>query len=465
MPACNATPAAISAPPRYHAIRKRVHLICFLLFLALPFFDVMRFDIPRQRFYFAGQELWINEFAIIFFSLMFLMFVVVLSSVVYGRVYCGYLCPQMIFSESSVLIEDWLRRKVNKHLSGLSPKARKRLWRALFYLVLADISVFLAFVFISYFVPPRDLFARLTSFDLHTAGGIAGASVTLLTFLDFTLVRQRFCTSVCPYGYLQGMLGDDSTLLVVYRDPGRECIECKKCVRVCEMGIDIRNSPYQIECVHCGECIDACVDVMQRLGKQGLIHYTWGQRWNAKRVLVLLVLAFYACGLFVALGMRRSVLVQLQPDRMTLYRVDAGAVYNRFRLKIANRSRTADTVRIWAEGLPGATLTLLQNPLPLRAGDTREVLFEVSAQPFAGAQEVNHFRIVAQAARANERTTFEETFLMPHSVAHALWRPLDTSDWRTPVKTSLAAETIAQARWTKVRWQAKPPAPHSRERN
>jgi polyferredoxin len=81
-------------PPReavsnYHRTRKTIHLVCFLVFLVLPFFNLIRFDIPRQRFYFAGFELWINEFAIIFFALMFLMFVVVASSVVYGRIYCG----------------------------------------------------------------------------------------------------------------------------------------------------------------------------------------------------------------------------------------------------------------------------------------------------------------------------------------------------------------------------------------
>ena len=99
-----------------------------------------------------------------------------------------------------------------------------------------------------------------------------------MTFLDFTLVRQRFCTTVCPYGYLQGMLGDGNTLLVHYRDETHDCIECKKCVRVCPMGIDIRKSPFQIECIHCAECIDACDEILARLKKPGLIHYTWGEK-------------------------------------------------------------------------------------------------------------------------------------------------------------------------------------------
>src|SRR3954470_9504738 len=99
----------------WHKLRKRIHILCFLIFLALPFLNLVRFDIPKERFYFAGYELWINEFAIIFFVLMFLMFLVVASSVFYGRIYCGYLCPQMIFSEASVSLENRLQRWMVKH--------------------------------------------------------------------------------------------------------------------------------------------------------------------------------------------------------------------------------------------------------------------------------------------------------------------------------------------------------------
>ena len=193
----------------WHKLRKRVHLLCFAIFLALPFLNVMRFDIPRQRFYFFGYELWISEFSILFFSLMFLMFGIVVMSVIFGRVYCGYLCPQMIFSEASMALELKLRRRF---------KSRPRLGKAVLYTALAAASVVLAFVFIAYFVEPRDLARRLASLDLHTTAGISGAAVTLLTFVDFAFLRLRFCTTACPYGYLQGMLSDGKTLLVEYRD-------------------------------------------------------------------------------------------------------------------------------------------------------------------------------------------------------------------------------------------------------
>jgi len=402
----------------WHHLRKRVHLACFVLFLVLPFLNVIRFDIPRQRFYCFGQELWINEFGIVFFSLMFLMFLVVASSVFYGRVYCGYLCPQMIFSEASVSVETWIRRKVTKRFGR-----REWLARALWLAVLGAASVVLAFVFISYFVEPRDLVRRLLAFDVKTAGGISGAAVTLLTFLDFTLVRQRFCTTVCPYGYLQGMLSDDHTLLVHYRDDGHDCIECKKCVRICPMGIDIRHSPFQIECIHCAECIDACVEVLAKLKKPGLIHYTWGEKgavasqrrqpWDGKRVVVVLVLLFYASGLFTALAMRRAVLVRIAPERATLYRLEGGRVYNRFRYTIANRGGKPAAVVFSIQQLNGATLAMEHNPVAVKPGESALGTFDISAPAGSRTDLVSHFTIVTSTVPDQVTDTIPMTFLAP----------------------------------------------------
>jgi cytochrome c oxidase accessory protein FixG len=430
LPQCDRTPPL---PPQksfaYHRFRKAIHAICVVIFFALPFANLMRFDIPRQRFYFFGYELWISEFSIIFFSLMFLMFIIAAMAMLYGRVYCGYLCPQMIFSEASLALESKLTRTVNKYVRWKAGP-RKLLSQFLFYSIATVASVILAFVFISYFVEPRDLLHRLLAFDIKTAGGIAGATTTLLTLLDFLFLRQRFCTTVCPYGYLQGMLGDGDTLIVHYRDEDRECIECKKCVRVCHMGIDIRTSPYQIECIHCGECIDACVDVLSRLGKQGLIHYVWGEHgeklgegdrsWyqklglrNAKRVVVLLIILFYAVALFTALSMRRTVLVRIAPDRATMYRVGKdGTVYNRFRVQVANRGREQAIAQFSIEGLPGASFAGFENAVVVNAGQTMNREFEIAAPPAAGlAPGVNHFRLVSRVG--NEKDSAEETFIMP----------------------------------------------------
>ena len=416
----------------WHKLRKRIHLICFLIFLALPFLNVIRFDIPKQRFYFAGYELWISEFAIIFFTMMFLMFLIVALSVFYGRVYCGYMCPQMIFSEASMAVETWLRKRVTKKVPTWPAARREGVARALFYVALAVSSVFLAFIFIAYFVEPRDLLRSLGSLDVHTAAGISGAVVTLITFLDFTLVRQKFCTTICPYGYLQGLLGDGNTLLVHYRDEQHACIECKKCVRVCPMEIDIRTSPFQIECIHCAECVDACGEIMARLKKPNLIHYAWGEKgellddpgprpWyrrvglrDAKRVIVLAVLLCYASGLFVALGMRRAVLVQIAPVRATLFRVGAdGRIYNQFRYRIANRGSKPGEVVFSLGQLPDGVLVMPANPIGAKPGESVQGDFEIARPAGPRNEMVTHFNILTNTVPNQESGSIPMTFLEP----------------------------------------------------
>jgi len=324
----------------------------------------------------------------------------------------------MIFSEASLNLESRLRRWVVKKFIGWSPRLRTGLQRALFYGIVAMASVFLAFIFISYFVEPRDVLRSLLTLDIRTAGGISGAAVTLVAFLDFSLVRLRFCTTVCPYGYLQGMLSDKNTLLVHYRDETHECIECRKCVRVCPMGIDIRKSPFQIECVHCADCIDACDEILGKFGKPGLIHYAWGEKgplaaghrqpWDARRIIVLLVLLGYASGLAVALSTRRPVLVRVSPERAKLYRLGTdGRVYNQFRYTIANRGGKPATVTFSIRDLPGASLAIAPNPVPVKAGASLEGAFEISEPGGQLHEMVTHFSIVTGA------DTIPMTFLAP----------------------------------------------------
>jgi len=415
----------------WHRLRRIIHFACVVVFITLPFFNIVRFDIPKERFYFAGFELWINEFVIIFFSLMFLLFIIAAISMLYGRVYCGYLCPQMIFSEASINLENKIKTFINKHFAKVSLQARLWMNRVVVYSVLGLGSVFLAFVFISYFIEPADLFRRLISFDLVTAGGIAGASVTLLTFLDFAFLRQRFCTTVCPYGYLQGILGDDNTLVIHYRDPEQICVECKKCIRVCHMGIDIRDSPFQIECIHCGECVDACKSIMGKFGEDTLIHYAWGEKgelmgdkkpaWyrriglrDAKRLAVMVIIVIYGTSLGVALSTRHSVLVRVAANRGTLYRLgDDQRVYNTFRMTLANRGSKDATVKLEVIGLPDARISLPSPEILLKPGEPVEQEFEISVPAGSLDTEINHFQVVGTVSPDKTTDTFEETFIMP----------------------------------------------------
>ena len=217
---------------------------------------------------------------------------------------------------------------------------------------------------------------------------------------------------------------------MAYQDPEAVCIDCKKCVNVCEMEIDIRDSPLQIECVHCGDCIDACEEVLCKLGHPGLIHYTWGDQkvsgtresWlrrlgfrDIKRVVILLVAFGYLAALGTALKLRRPVSVRVAADRTTLFtKLPDGRIENRIRLNLANRTHQPQSVRVWVEGLPQADLVLPDNPIPLAPGAITECVFALRAPVFPGAQDVNPVRVMTQTSDGRAPETNELSFIMPY---------------------------------------------------
>jgi cytochrome c oxidase accessory protein FixG len=416
---------------RYHVVRKTVQTICVTIFILLPLFNIMRFDLVHQRFYFFGAELWISEFAILFLTMMFLWILVAAMAMIYGRFYCGYLCPQMIFSEASLASEKFIARRVKKLLPSASDVTRRRIAKTVFYILGIPPSIFFSFVFVSFFVPPGDLFHRLLSFDIRTTGGIVGASVTLITFFDFAFLRQRFCTGICPYGYLQNMLADKNTLLVRFQDDAGRCIHCEKCVKSCPMGIDIRVSSHQLECTHCAECIDACSGILGKLGRESLVQYAWGDldpatkgknAWyrkiglrDGKRIAILALLLVYAVGLFVVISLRKPVLVRIMPDRIKLFTVAPdGQIHNRFRVVASNRSHTGRQMSLSIEGLPQGAIVNSRASFTIAPGESFQDEFEIAAPAALLQPGVNHMRIVAEVS-SQKTATFDETFIAPMS--------------------------------------------------
>jgi len=426
----NAPPRVTLPGTRFHRVRKTIQSICVTIFVLLPLFDVMRVDLVRQRFYFFGAELRISEFSILFLTMMFLWILIAAMAMIYGRFWCGYLCPQMIFSEAANAIEKRIARIVNRRLTDLSPRARQFLTLGPLYLILLPASIFFAFVFVSFFIPPADLFHRLLTLDIRTTGSLFGVSVTLLTFFDFAFLRQRFCTAICPYGYLQNMLADSHTLQVFFQDAQGQCIHCDKCVRACPMGIDIRKSSHQLECTHCAECIYACSGVLGRMGRQTLIHYAWGdagrsqaaeRKWyrrigfrDGKRIAILALLTVYATGLTIVINMRKPVLVRIMPNRITLYtRANDGLIHNTFRLVASNRGKTDARVTLSVADLPAAQIVGVEDGITLKPGDELQREFDVAASASAVAPGVNHLRILVHVDPGPKDQSLAETFIAP----------------------------------------------------
>jgi cytochrome c oxidase accessory protein FixG len=256
--------------------RRLVQWATTLLLLLLPWFEVdgkslLRIDIPGLNLYLFSQVLRIQELYLVLLATLIFTLGFLLVTVVLGRVWCGWLCPQTTLSD----IAEWTAR----HL-GLTVKNNRLHGQLTSKVILQGIYLFLAFLVASnllwYFIPPRVFFARLVTLDLHYATWITFIVTGLLVYLDLALVRRLMCSDFCPYGRIQTAIVDKATLTLHLPDNELErCIECDSCVRICPMEIDIRHG-YQVECTNCGRCLDACRQVMTKRSGPGLIRYTFG---------------------------------------------------------------------------------------------------------------------------------------------------------------------------------------------
>ena len=266
--------------------RQRCQWVVTLLLLLIPWLQIdghslLRVDIPELSLYFFGQTLRIEElYLVLLFSLaMTLGFLLV--TMLMGRVWCGWLCPQTTLTD----LGEWFAARLG--LPGKTGHTEKGLGKKLalhfFYLILAFL---VSSNLLWYFIKPLEFFTRLATLQLHYATWIFLLTVAVAIYLDLALVRRLMCSEFCPYGRFQTVLADQSTL-ALHLPPSElaRCIKCNSCVRVCPMQIDIRHG-YQVECINCGRCLDACRKIMAKRNQPGLISYTFGTEGKGVKALL-----------------------------------------------------------------------------------------------------------------------------------------------------------------------------------
>jgi cytochrome c oxidase accessory protein FixG len=266
--------------------RRRCQWATTLLLLLLPWFRIdgnslLRIDIPGLTMHFFGQTLRIEDlYLVLLFSLALTMGFLLITMLL-GRVWCGWLCPQTTLTD----LAEWFSSQFG--LRGQKSQrqgrhARQFLLHSIYLLLSALVSANLLW----YFIEPMDFFSRLVTGQLHYATWICLLLVTLSIYLDLALIRRLMCSDFCPYGRFQTALADQTTLILQLPPAELErCIKCNSCVRVCPMQIDIRNG-YQVECINCGRCLDACRQVMAKRDQPGLISYAFGTTGKGVRALL-----------------------------------------------------------------------------------------------------------------------------------------------------------------------------------
>ena len=423
-----------------------------LIFYGLPWIEwgtrqAVLFDLASRRFYIFGLVLYPQDFIYLTGLLVISALALFLFTAVAGRLWCGYACPQTVYSEIFL----WIERKIEGDRS-----ARMRLDDADFSLeklvkkwykhfIWIFLSIWTGFTFVGYFTPIRELvmeffLTQMSSWELFWVFFYAFA-----TYGNAGFMREQVCKYMCPYARFQSAMFDNDTLIVTYdaergepRGPRAKsadvaalnlgaCVDCTLCVQVCPTGIDIRDG-LQYECIGCGACADVCDTVMDKLGyAKGLVRYStqnaldnkwtpqqiWQRVMRPKVQIYTMILVAVTLGLLVSLGLRTPFKVDVVRDRSTLSRItESGTLENVYRLQIMNAAEAPRTYHLSVNGLPNLKITT-QTDVTVEAAQARWVVLSAEI-PYGSADSGSHkIQFKVQAIGSDDFVIEKSVFIVP----------------------------------------------------
>ncbi|RCH55443.1 cytochrome c oxidase accessory protein CcoG [Mucilaginibacter hurinus] len=392
---------------RLYHYRNWLSYIYLVVFFTGPFIRIngnplLLLNFIERRFVILGQVFWPQDTFLFVLAMLVGMVCIILFTIAFGRIFCGWICPQTIFMEMVFRkIEIWIegdarkRRKLDEG-DWTAEKIAKKGAKHIIFLLL---SFIIANTFLAYITGSENLLKIITEpVALHWAGFISICVFTVVFYLVYSQVRELVCTVICPYGRLQGVLMDKHTLVVAYnlirgeprgkinRREDRtigDCVDCGLCVDVCPTGIDIRNGT-QLECVNCTMCIDACNQVMEKIHKPlNLIGFYSEEMIREKKKITFNTRMIAYSGVIVALlstltyfVLRRSVIdvTVLRSAGMLYQEQPGGYISNLYNAEINNKSNMNQQVQLVAED-PAVKIKYIQAPGIIEKEGTTKIVF------------------------------------------------------------------------------------------
>ena len=423
-----------------------------LVFYGLPWIEwgtrqAVLFDLASRRFYIFGLVLYPQDFIYLTGLLVISALALFLFTAVAGRLWCGYACPQTVYSEIFL----WIERKVEgdrsarMRLDDANFSMEKLVKKCYKHIIWISLSIWTGFTFVGYFTPIRDLameffLTQMSSWELFWVFFYAFA-----TYGNAGFMREQVCKYMCPYARFQSAMFDNDTLIVTYDSERGEprgaraksadarilnlgaCVDCSLCVQVCPTGIDIRQG-LQYECIGCGACADVCDTVMDKLGyDRGLVRYTtqnaMDNKWTPKEMwqrlmrprvqIYTLILAAVTIGLLASLSLRTPFKVDVVRDRSTLSRItESGTLENVYRLQIMNAAETVQTYHLSVKGLPNLNITT-ETEVAVDPAQARWVVLRAEV-PYGSVQSGSHkIMFEIQTLGSDALTVEKSVFIVP----------------------------------------------------
>lgn len=377
-------------------------------------------DLAGRRFYFFWIEIWPHEFYFVAGLLIMAALGLFLFTSALGRVWCGYACPQTVWIDLFILVERWIEgdRNARIKLHHAPWSLRKMRLRSIKWAVWALIGLATGGAWVFYFADAPMLAQQLVTFSAPLLAYVTIAVLTATTFVFGGFMREQVCIYMCPWPRIQAAMMDDDTLTVAYRhwrgEPrGKkriegigDCVDCNACVAVCPMGIDIRKG-QQLACITCALCIDACDDVMGKIGRErGLIDYIalsdepreragdppraiWRYILRPRTILYTLIWGVLGLAMVYALFVRAEIDVTVAPVRNpTFVMLSDGSIRNTYELRLRNKHADSRQFGVSVSGVLTVRLTLEGAPyqsVEIAPDSTLKLRAYLTAPPESGA--------------------------------------------------------------------------------